>query len=277
MAIPPEFNNVEHLQSLVRRYVNKEIRSNFADLGDETWEPEVGTTRGSMRQALTHDDSDAVSTTLLRLFLYYFTYGQARALQAPVYGIPVQNLQESVKFHPQIRLYFYEDASQVEDFTSPATGEISFRLMGETENTINEAKAKVYANKIKNLFAANSGFLWHKGKELWVYYDLSRGYKLQVYSHNESEAKRVIEQILDIQGHSPDWDEHLSDATKRKHLSVAPTNKTDFIYGKQRKLPRRLPNAYVRFRFAELKIWGLPNDITLVDKTGVRPHPLISA
>ena len=34
MAIPPEFNNVEHVQNLVRRYVNKEIRSHFADLGE---------------------------------------------------------------------------------------------------------------------------------------------------------------------------------------------------------------------------------------------------
>lgn len=277
MAIPPEFNKVEHVQNLVRRYVNREIREHFADLGGDDWEPEVGTTRGAMRYALTHDDNDALSMTLLRLFLYYFTYGQARSLQAPVYGIPVQDLQQSVKFHPQIRLYFYEDVSQVDDFTSPATGEISFRLIGETEHTINESKARSYANKIKTLFAANSGFLWHKGKELWVYYDLARGYKLQVYAYNESEAKRVMEQVLDIQGHTPDWDEHLSDATKRKHLNSASTVKTEFIYGKQRKLPRRLPNAYVRFKFAELKIWGMPNDITLIDRTGARPHPLIRA
>lgn len=276
MPLPDSFNDVEHVQAVIRRYINKEVRESFSDLGGDDWDPDITTSRGSMRKALTHEDSDPLVLTALRMFLYYFTYGQARALQAPVYGIPVQSFQESVKFHPQIRLYFYEDFSDREIPNTPVTGEISFRLIGETESTINESKARTYANKIKTLFASGAGFSWHKGKELWTYYDLARGYKLQIYAFSESEARRVIEQVLDIQGHSPDWDEHLIDSTKRKNLKTTSTQKTEFIYGKQRKLPRRLPATHVRFKFAELHVWGLPNGITLVDRTGVRRNPLVS-
>ena len=46
MPLPEPFSDVEHLQLVIRRYLNKQIREDFRDLfGDnENWEPEVGTT-----------------------------------------------------------------------------------------------------------------------------------------------------------------------------------------------------------------------------------------
>ncbi len=180
MAIPPEFNEVEHIQAVTRRYINKQVREDFQDLGDDDWEPETGTTRGSMRHALTHKDTDSLSMMLSRMFLYYFTYGKAQSLQAPVYGIPSIQFQELFRFKPQVRLFFYEDASLVEDTYEAVKADISFRIMNETESTITPANAKTLANKIDSLFAGGRGFTWKKGHETWAYYDESRGYKLRL-------------------------------------------------------------------------------------------------
>lgn len=275
MAIPPEFNEVEHLQSVVRRYVNRQIREDFQDLGDDTWEPETGTTRGAMRHALTHKDNDSLPMSLSRMFLYYFTYGKAAALQAPIYGMPSIAFQELFRFKPQVRLLFLEDQSLVDDGYEAVKAEISFRIMSETETTMTPAKAQVLANKINTLFAEGKGFTWKKGHEKWIYYDQSKGYQLSLLAWNEVEAKKIIEQVLDIQGHSPDWEEHLTVSTKKRSFLTIP--KMKYVYGKNRREPRDRPVAFVRFRYAELHLWGMFNAITLVDKTGLKRNPLIAA
>lgn len=171
MAIPTEFSEVEHLQSLIRRYLNKQIREDFQDLGGDDWDSDVTTTRGAMRYGLTHKDDDPMQITLVRMFLYYFTYGKAQALQAPFFGLPIQDYQETFKYHPQVKLFFMEDSDEVEKPYLPIRSEITFRLMGETENTINEIKAKTISNRIKTNFCAGSGFRWKRGKETWLYID----------------------------------------------------------------------------------------------------------
>lgn len=277
MPIPPQFNEVEQLQMLTRRFANKAVREDFRDLGGDDWNPDVSTIRGAMRWALTHKDNDPINVTLLRLFLYYFTYGKARSLQPPIYGIPVQDFQETFSHHPQIKLFFMEDAEDVDDDYYPIRSEITFRLINETESTITEANARALAQRIDTAFGTNKGFRWKRGRETWMYVDLRRGYRLKLFVWDETEAKRVIEQVLDIQGHTPDWDEHLKDATNRKDLRTSIVPKTKRIYGKNRKLPRVKPVGHVRFRWAELSVWGLVNPITLVDKSGRRRRALIAA
>ncbi len=275
MAVPPEFNEVEHLQATIRRYVNRQIREDFQDLGGDNWEPETGTTRGAMRHALTHKDTDPLPVTLSRMFLYYFTYGKAQALQAPIYGMPSIAFQELFRFKPQIRLLFIEDQSLVEDGYEPVKAEVTFRIMDETESTMTPAKAQVLANRINSLFAAGQGFTWKKGHEKWLYFDNSKGYQLRILAWNETEAKKIIEQVLDIQGHTPDWEAFLSVSTKKRSFLAIP--KMKFVYGKNRREPRDRPVAFVRFRLAELHLWGMFNTVTLVDKTGTRRNPLIAA
>lgn len=275
MALPEPFSDIEHLQLVIRRYLNKQIREDFRDLfGDsEVWEPEVGTTRGAMLRALLHEDSDPITVTAVRMMLYYFTYAKARSLQAPIYGIPTTTFHESIKFHPQIRLYFSEDLNLVESGYSPIEAEITWRLIGETSSTITPQEATKIANKIKTNFCTGTGFNWKKGREKWLYKDEAKGYDFRLLCWNESEAKKVISQVLDVSNHTPDWD-FLSVATKKKTFSTVPGNHT--IYGKTRRKPRDRPIGYVRFRYAELKVWGMPNDICLVDRTGFRRSPLVS-
>jgi len=263
MTIPPEFNETEHFQSVCRRYLNKEIREAFKDLGGEDWEPEIGTSRGSMRQALTHKDNDTIQMTMGRMFLYYFTFGKAQALQTPVYGLPITTYQEeSLKFRPQILLYFDQSQSEVSEGQHRVTGEIAYRLVNETSASITEADLKIRANKIKQLFAIPSLFIWHKGKITCRYQDTANGYQFTLFVTSESEGKRIIEQVLDIENKTPNW-EYLSITEKRASFPATPPTET--IYGKSRKGIRRRPVEQVRFRYAVAHIHGLSKPIELVN------------
>lgn len=277
MVLPEPFSDIEHLQLTVRRYLNKQIREDFRDLfGDsDTWEPEVGTTRGAMLRALLHEDSDPIAVTNTRMMLYYYVFGKAAAMQAPMYGMPTIAFQELFKFHPQIRLYFYEDNNLVEDGYESVKADITFRLMGERHDTITPAKAQTLANKIKNNFTLNKGFVWKKGREKWTYFDSEKGYQLRILAWNETEAKKIIEQVLDIQGHTPDWEAFLTVAKRQHNFTTIPG--THHLYGKTRRKVRDRPVAFVRFRYAELKVHGLFRDVTLVDMTGQRRDALVKA
>ncbi|ARV63394.1 hypothetical protein BZZ01_32865 (plasmid) [Nostocales cyanobacterium HT-58-2] len=272
MSLPDGFSEFEFLQDTIKRVQNQIVHKEFSDLGDENWNPDITTGRGALRHACTLKDSDSADMLQMRLQLFYIILRKAQDLHPAIYGIPVTTFHESVEFFPQIRLFFLEDWEQVEEGYSPVEAEISFRLMHETSATMTHAKAEVFANKIRNLFASGQGFVWKKGREKWVYKDLSKGYDFRLLAWSESEAKKVIEQVLDIQGHSPDWN-LLGVAVKKKTYTTVPG--THRVYGKQRRKPRERPIAYVRFRYAELKLWGLFNDITLVDRTGFRHNPLI--
>lgn len=276
MTIPPEFNEVEHLKSVIRRYVNRQIREDFQDLGGDTWEPETGTTRGAMRHALTHKDNDALPVTLSRLFLYYFTYGKAQALQTPVYGIPTEFYQQdALTYVPQITLHFKEDSEDVEEGYNAIIGEINFRISGETHKTITEAKLKTLANQIKTNFGANKGFVWRKGKIRCNYSDRSKPYFLQVLSRDVSVGKLIIDRVLDIQNHSPDW-KYLNIAENQEPSQAYPTiPPTEGILSKSRRLPRRRPIADVRFTKAEAHIYGLSVPIILYDRTRIYSKALV--
>lgn len=277
MAIPSDFNEVEHLQSVIRRYLNKQIREDFQDLGGENWEPSVTTTRAAMRHALTHKDNDPMQVTLGRMFLYYFTFEKAASLQTPVYGIPTTFYQqEALTYIPQVTLHFIEDAEDVEPTYPPVYGEINFRLIGETHETITESKLKMLGNKAKTHFGANGGFVWRKGKVKCNYTDKQRGYFLQILSRNINEGKRVIEQVLDLQGHTPDW-KYMNVRENQEPSEAYPTiPPTGRILGKSKRLPRRRPVADVRFTKIECHIYGLPAPKILYDRTRLSRVALVS-
>jgi len=211
---------------------------------------------------------------MIRLWLFDVILFGASNLHPAIYGIPVTSFQESVKFLPQIRLYFSEDLTQVEEGFEAVEAEISFRLVGQTSTTLSHSEMQSYANKIRSAFASGSGFTWKKGRLKASYKDQHHGYNMILTVWSEAEAKRVIEQVLDIQGHTPDWD-FLTVNEPKKTFPTIPGFQN--ILGKPRRKPRERPIAYVRFRYAELKLHGLPNDITLVDRTGFRRNPVIKA
>lgn len=273
MPLPNDFSPAEHLQDLIRRTMNQEVREWFADLGD-TWTADISTPRSSLRVGCTHMENDTVDMTVLRTLLFYFLVGQAEAATPPFYGIPSDAFQQAVTFLPQVKLFFYEDLSDVEPGYQPVTAELTYRLVGETSESMTTAKATVIANRIKTEFCSGGGFRFHKGKTKVQYEDKAKGYLLRINCFSVEEGKRVINKVLDLNNDSPNWDNLIHSQYENAPPALPPTK---HIYGKSRRMPRKRPVAWVRFRWAELHLWGLPRPINLIDRLNVRRNTLVRA
>ncbi len=279
MALPEPFSDIEHLQLTIRRYLNKQIRAAFRDkFGDgDTWEPEVGTTRGAMLRALLHEDSDPIAVTSARMMLYYFTFGKAQALHPTVVGMnkPTWDLEHyEVAYKPQVTLFFKQDSDAVPDNYHPVEANISFRLMNESTTTISQANVQMLANQIKNEIGLAQGYTFNKGKYLCKYKDKEHGYDFQLYTLNELEGEQVVRKIISIRNHV--FDEKKFKVTVPKKNSDNVTENI-LILGKPTKKQRWRPTAKVRFMYAHLLIHNRPEPLCLVDRTGIKPNPIVKA
>lgn len=264
MPLPENFSEWEHLQDQIRRVHNKEVSRWFKSTEIDS----VATPKASMRQACTMKENDTSTMTVLRMFLFYVNCGKARDFHPPMYTLPAHEAYDRIAGRPQIKLFFQEDREDVEPGYRPVCGEIGFRIVTETTETLTMANAQALARKCKTAFGTGSGFIWRKGRESYSYTDPARGYRFKILSRSETEAKRVVEQVLDIQSHTPDWDnlnknEAVNAATK---YPTIPGNRT--ILGKSYKKPRKRPVADVRFQHAELHVDGLPKPVILFDNSG---------
>ncbi|MCC5640541.1 hypothetical protein LC593_32875 [Nostoc sp. CHAB 5844] len=257
MPLPTNFNEFEHLQDLVRREHNKAVRLYFKNQSDD----DISTPKSSLKHACLIKDEDNAAMTQMRLWLFEITCGHAQSLQAPMYAIPVQELQRDVKFKPQVKLYFRERLDQdTTDRISPARGEITIRLMNESSDTISRAKAVELARDIKREFAAPV-FIWEKGWYKFTYLDTQHGYDLRLFVKSKPEGIRVARQVLQIQGHSFN-DDYLSFVDHERSYSLNPG--THRVYGKTIKKPVQRPRVDLRFRYAQLLIWGQTTAVNLV-------------
>ena len=181
-----------------------------------------------------------------------------------IYGQPSTEFQEENRaYKPEIQLQFVEDSDDVLPGYYPARGRISFRIMGETSNTISKAEATRYGQLIKETFAANGGYVWVKGKELYCYADWSKGYQLQILGRSSERTKELITKVLSIQGHIPDW-KNLSLKKNDAELEKYPyTPPNQVILGEVVKGIRYRPNVECRFKYAIMHVHGLAKPLTL--------------
>jgi hypothetical protein len=189
----------------------------------------------------------------------------------------VNSYDTNITYKPQISLYFRQDISTVKENERAVEGELTFRLMNETSTTISNTEVDRYAQKIAFNFAKPSKFVWHKGKHRFTYTDRLKGYQLSLNITTEIEGKRVVEQILDIQGHNPDWKFAKFIETLEPTERYPETPENQVILGKSRRKPKRRPHEDVKFRRASLLIHGLPQPITLVDTSGLYRNARIYA
>jgi hypothetical protein len=268
----------EQLQDVLQWTHNRRVMQEFRDItpNDEEWEVNLNTPRSRLRWAVTIRENDSALICSLRLFLFYVIMGQAAAMQTPIYGIPVPGYQESRVFQPQIELYFLEDYNDVDTGYSPVSGSIRFRVQNWQNETITEPIVNQLALKVRSSFATGSGFVWRKGRTMATYTDRKKGYKMQLLVRNESEARRIVEQVLDIQTDSPDW-ENLNISANQAEAArypIIPPNER--ILNRTRRGIRKRPIADVRFIAAFLHLHGLPNPIVLVDRSGRHRNPIVT-
>ncbi|MFB2833483.1 hypothetical protein [Floridanema evergladense] len=270
MPLPQNFSEWEHLQNQVRRLHNERVREFFADVDQDD---DISSPRGSLKQACLLKDKDSAIITAVRMMFFEFSVGNARSLQAPIYGMPVDQFQEEfeVSYRPMVRLYFSQDLAAVPNDLPPIRQEISFRLMNETSETISNGDLSLLANKIRTKFWT---YDFNKGKIKTTYTDPSKGYRLSINAISESEGLNVIQDVLSIQGHT--IEDKFLNVKDKPRLSSDNSPGTKTILGKPRKGRRWRPTGTVRFRFANISICGLAKDPILVDKTGTFPQAIIS-
>jgi len=269
MALPEEFNDVEHFQSACRLVVNRLVREDFSDLDDDGSQPNITTARGSLKQACLHEDSDSLLMTVGKLLMYYIVHGGAKRLHPAMYAIPTVDFQEDVSFRPWVHFYFSQDGHAVPDGFTPIQSELGFRLISETSATMTEAKAITLAREIKRVFApSGQGYVWSKGKVKVTYLDKERGYDFRINALNKLEGETLIKKFLDVKNH-PFVDDYLIEHDPNRNSLNNPVQ-TRTVYGKQKKVKRWRPTGNVRFRYAALFIDGLSEPVMLVDTT--TPH-----
>ncbi len=271
--LPDNFSPSEHLQDTIKKIYNRAVREYFKDLGGDDWLPNVNSSRDSLRMAVQHFDGDTFFMTIAKMLAFDL------ALNQRMQGVP--GFEEGGKgpyrkHKPQILLYFQEDNEDIEPGYAPVTARISFRLMNYTSESITTAIATNYAMDIRSEFATNNGYVWRKGKEMWSYSNWEQGYQLQLLCRSEADAVALVQKVISIQNDT--YQPEFMNVNKNQAESIAyPTNPgTDIILGESRKLARRRPIADVRFQYALMKIDKLPNPITLVDRSGTWPNPLVS-
>jgi hypothetical protein len=274
MAIPPDFNDVESLTDIVRREHNRQVKEWFANTPDN----DVSTPESRLKRACIIKDDDPLLVALQRQWLFSITIGKSRSLQTPVYGIPVTAFAIQRQHKPQVCLYFQQNSLQVSKGDNPVTGEISYRLMNESTDSMTQSKLEVIANKIKNVFGrTTTPYVWKKGRTMCTYTSWEEGLSLKILADGEQEGERVVKDVLRVHGGTFDSTK-LNVNRNKDPLNKYPQNrKTKNILGKAVKLPINRPVADVRFRYATLALHGLARPVHLFDLTLTLTNPVIQS
>jgi hypothetical protein len=261
LVLPDNFSEWEHLQDTLRLAVNQQVQLEFSDVEVDN---DLKAPRSSLKLACLIKDTDTSTMTLIRLVLYYVVikgYGIPE-----IYSIPFESVM-NLKYKPQIHLHFEQSYRDVLEGDYPVAGEIKVRIVNETTATLTNADALKYAIKIKALFGSGNGFTWAKGKDMFTYTDTSKGYKMQLLVQSETEGRRIVEKILEIQAHTPDWQyaQYKKNLEPTQAYPTSPPNTT--IMSKSVKAFHKRRVCTVRFQVAFLHVQGLPKPVVLYDKT----------
>lgn len=164
----------------------------------------------------------------------------------------------------KVRLNFVEPLSDVDADFYPVPGEISFRLMNDDPKTISLSRIQAIATKIKEKF---NNFTWRKGKAMCSYTYWEQGYQLQVLAIDGNEGRRIVDQVLEIQGHS------FEAESFNVNTSWSPTTRYPvlpdkaLIAGELIREDRQRPIANVKFISAEIFFPRIRRGIPILDES----------
>lgn len=258
----PVSKNWANLKSFLRKTYNREVNEWFRDEPEAV--PDNSTPRKNAKRACLILPKETQNTALIKTLTFRYVVQQVH-LRPEVFGTPVEPYQESVTFRPHVHLYFRQDASAVSNGRRAMEGEISFRLINETSETMTEAKAKALALDIKRELATGNGYIWKKGKYRIICKDPANGLNQSVLALNETEGIELIKKLYDII--EKPYNEEKVRVSEPKKDSVTNPISNNLVYGKLRKEKRWRPIGNVRFQYAVLTVHGMQNRIVLVDRS----------
>lgn len=261
MAVSKNWLN---LRSFLRKTYNREVNEWFRDVEDAV--PDNSTSRKQAKRAclILSTESQNMASIKMQTFRYIV---QRTHLRPHVFGNPVGRAQAQRKYKPQIFFYFKQDEDEYNSNGLRFDGQISFRLMDETSETITKTKLLSIANKVKTEFGGSNEFIWKKGKDLASYTDISKGYAFRILVRNNTDAKEIISKVLRTNSDTPNW-KHLRYSKADLPTEAFPTTKGNLnILGKLVKEPIQRPIVNVRFQYAYCHIWGKDAPVVLYDRS----------
>jgi hypothetical protein len=195
----PSFNEFEHLQTVLMRTFNKQVKEGFKDdiADDDTTTPE-----GALRYACLLKDNDNATNMLLRILLFNLVRGDSplvKELADKFYAIPMLDYHRDVKFAPQIILKFKEtiaNAKRNNRQSKPVRMRISFRLPKLSEDSITESDLTQWSNKIKELFPKT--FYHTIGSQRFSYKDSDKGLSFLIRGIGESDAVEFYRKMITL-------------------------------------------------------------------------------
>lgn len=249
-------------RSFFRKFWNKQVHEWFRDI-DPAQAPSNASGRQAARAAVLIGAQDDKVTVSLKIEMFR-EYRKSIEDTLLIAGIPYEDIDREIRYHPKVTMFFRQDMSAVPDLEDPETGVVSFRLMDKDPEKITAAEVKAVARKVKTEFALNGGYIWKKGKNMVSTRNQKVGLPQKVLCLNEPEGMEMYRATARVLG--IDLDEDLLKYIEPKRKAV--TNPT----GSVRRLGRRVkkkkwrPIVNVRFQAAEIKIHGLVTPIALVDR-----------
>lgn len=210
-------------------------------------------------------------------FIHDFIRDMFRQQGSPVV-INAEQFRGTIKLtdKPKVTLYFLQKPEDVRGGYTQTHAEASFRLIDKPldPQLWTEDMYRSLAQRIQDKFATPI-FSFRHGKEIVSYIDPLKGYHLQVWSIDKTEGHRVIEQVLDIQGHSIEleFESHKTNSNPSKKYPDNPERKV--IRGKKVRERRKGVIATVWFRYAFLTFPNFNEIIWLVDTTASKVNPVL--
>jgi hypothetical protein len=247
------------IRSWLRKTHNKEVHEFFKDLSPDQ-DPDNTSGRSTTKAVclIGAGDSQGIAEIKMRNF---------EALKKKV-GMDWQPVHDyellpdiTVEGKPQVQLWFWEKYSNAKrNNRQQARARVSFRIMDENWST---AEANSLALKIRDKFAKPI-YSFEKGQLSLQYLNKKKAHNFRLTVDDKAEAKRVIEDVLDLLGETPNWD-YLVKAESEKNFNEVQTTR---VLGKTVKVSPQRPRTIVYFKYAIAKIPPLTTDFALVDTSG---------
>ncbi len=227
----------------------------------------LGTKRGNLKTASLIKKDDSLLLILVRLFIFYFVVGYFKQGLATFYGSKFDKETDAAK-HPQLFLYFSQDAAAVPDDTSKIDKEKSVRLT-KLDQSITPTQLVELAREVKAAFTTSGkGWTYTTGKISVSYLDPDHGfyrgnYVLVANKTDGIELYKKLCNLIDV----PFNIKNITVADPEKQ-NVGVSTTTVTIAGKKYKTKRYRPVGVVRFRYAYVSFGNNIPPMFLVDLTG---------
>lgn len=243
-----------NLIEVLNRLQNITVENFFA--ANPTDDEVIAEQRTYFREGLTIDtEADNLITAQAKLYAMNTFIGLDTEGIAKVYGLPIDEYGEKVRYKPQVTIKFIEAEINQEDTPVRSTKlvkQISFRLFGEyipkSRDDLGTLRQKI--------IDAFSGFSYLVSKEnTYTYRDLDKGYRLAIDAEKEVFTE-LVTKVLSIQ----------DDTYDERYVGKGDVNRPEIpqtadVLGQTKTLPFRGRWGSVYFWKAEYKQLGIEDKI----------------